>query len=79
MKSYIHARLGVEERRALERLKRTTGASDSDLVRRGLRLVLAEVEGGGSALDAAGSSVGKFSGGPADLSTNPHHLDEFGR
>jgi hypothetical protein len=78
MKCYIHARLSAEERRALERLKRATGDSESELVRRGLRLIQAEVEGG-TALDLAGPSAGKFSGGPRDLSTNPRHLDDFGR
>jgi hypothetical protein len=79
MKTFIHARLSREDRLALERLRRTTGQSESELVRRGLRLVQAEVEGGGSALDAAGPSVGRFTGGAADLATNPRHLDDFGR
>ncbi len=32
-----------------------------------------------SALDSAGDLVGCFNEGPADLSSNPHHLDDFGR
>ncbi len=32
-----------------------------------------------SALDSAGDLVGCFNEGPADLSSNPCHLDEFGR
>lgn len=32
-----------------------------------------------SALDRAGDLVGCFDGGPADLSSNPRHLDDFGR
>ena len=32
-----------------------------------------------SALDSAGDLVGCFNEGPADLSSNPRHLDEFGR
>ena len=78
MKAYIHARLSREDRLALERLKRATGRSESELVRAGLRLVQAEVEGR-SALDVAGPGVGRFTGGPADLATNPRHLDDFGR
>lgn len=31
-----------------------------------------------SALDQAGDLVGCFSGGPADLASNPGHLDGFG-
>lgn len=32
-----------------------------------------------SALEQAGDLVGCFAGGPADLSSNPSHLDDFGR
>lgn len=32
-----------------------------------------------SALDSVGNLVGCFNDGPADLSSNPHHLDDFGR
>lgn len=32
-----------------------------------------------SALEQAGDLVGCFSGGPCDLSSNPRHLDDFGR
>jgi hypothetical protein len=79
MKTYVHARVSGEDRRALERLKRATGQSESELVRRGLNLVQAQVQSSPSALDAAGRSAGRFSGGPPDLSTNPRHLDDLGR
>jgi hypothetical protein len=79
MKTYIHARLGADDRRILHELKRLTGRSESDLVRQGLRVVQAEVGGKRSALDLAGASAGKFSGGPRDLSTDRRHLDDFGR
>jgi len=79
MKSYIHARLGDEDRAVLEALKRTTGRSESELVRRGLQLVSKEIEGRPSALDRAGRSVGRFRRGAADLATNPRHLDGFGK
>jgi hypothetical protein len=71
--------LGVEERAALEKLKRETGRTESDLVRRGLQLVAQEERRRRSALDLAGSSVGRFKKGPRDLSTNPRHLDGFGK
>lgn len=32
-----------------------------------------------SAHDLAGDLVGCFKGGPGDLSTNPRHMDDFGR
>jgi hypothetical protein len=79
MKAYVHARLGAGERQALERLKRATGRSESDLLRHGLRLVQAEVERPGNALEAAGASVGRFRNGPPDLSTASLYLDDFGR
>jgi hypothetical protein len=79
MKTYIHARLGKEERAVLEELKRHTGCSESELVRRGLRLVLDEIGPKQSALSLAGASVGKFRKGPRDLATDPKHLEGFGR
>ena len=78
MKAYIHARLGHPERAMLEALKRSTGCSESELVRRGLKLVAAEERQRQSALALAGKSVGRFKNGPRDLSTNRKHLEGFG-
>ena len=78
MKVYIHARLSPEDRAILEDLKESTGYSESELVRRGLRLVRQDVGRTESALDRAAGSVGKFKRGPKDLSTNSRHLDTFG-
>ncbi len=78
MKAYIHARLDDEERAALEELKRKTGQTDSELVRRGLRLVEQEERRRQSALDLAGRTVGRFTKGPRDLSANRKHLAGFG-
>jgi hypothetical protein len=78
MKSYIHARLSEEDRAVLEELKKATGRSESELLRRGLRLVREELGKRRSALQLAGKSAGKFAGGPKDLSTNKKHLAEFG-
>jgi Ribbon-helix-helix protein, copG family len=78
MKAYIHARLDEEERAALDELKRLTGHSESELVRRGLRLVVAAESRRRSALDLAGRSVGRFKKAPKDLSTNRKHLEGFG-
>lgn len=79
MKTYIHARLDPKERAALEELKNKTGQSESAIVRRGLQLVAQEEQRRESALDRAGTSVGRFKSGPRDLSSNPKHLDGFGR
>lgn len=78
MKAYIHARLAAEDRAVLAALKRATGSSESELVRRGLRLVAAAERRHRSALDLAGASVGRFKNGPADLSANRKHLEGFG-
>ena len=78
VKTYIHARLGTEERALLEELKKSTGCSESELVRRGLRLILREVKPKKTALQLAGRSVGKFKKGSADLATNKKHFDGFG-
>jgi len=56
--------------------------SKSELVRRALETYLRQrksVTPFVSALDQAGDLVGCFSGGPADLSSNPDHLSLFGR
>jgi hypothetical protein len=78
VKTYIHARLGARERATLEKLKAATGRSESDLVRRGLELVVEEAGRGPSALDLAGRGVGRFKGGPRDLSRSRRHLEGFG-
>ena len=78
MKAYIHARLGPTDRALLAELKRSTGVSESEIVRRGLQLVTAEERRRRSALELAGSSVGRFKKAPRDLSTNKKHLEGFG-
>ena len=78
MKTYIHARLGQEDRIVLDRLKQSTGRTESEIVRRGLQLVAEEEGGRRSALDLAGRSVGRFKKGPKDLSTNKKHVEGFG-
>lgn len=78
MKQYVHARLSKEERTMLEELKKATGQTESELLRRGLRAIFKEHPRTYSALQLAGKSVGKFKGGPKDLSINKKHLEGFG-
>jgi hypothetical protein len=78
MKAYIHARLGEKDRVVLEELKHATGRTESEIVRRGLRLVAEEEGRRQSALELAGPSVGRFKKGPGDLSTNRKQLEGFG-
>jgi hypothetical protein len=77
-KAFVHARLTPADLKVLQELKRTTGASESQIVRDGLRLVHEQFRSRPSALTLAGDSVGKFGGAPRDLSTNEAHLDGFG-
>ncbi len=79
MKTYIHARLKKEDRAVLEALKKSTGCSESELVRKGLHLVLKELKPPQSALEAAGSSVGRFKNAPRDLARNKKHLEGYGK
>lgn len=78
MKAYIHARLGEEERAALDQLKQSTGQTESEIVRRGLQLVAAQERRRRSALQLAGKSAGRFKNGPRDLSASRKHLEGFG-
>jgi hypothetical protein len=79
VKTYVHTRLREEDRKLLELLKRATGSTESEILRRGLRLVAAEENRQPSALEIAGRSVGRFRKGPSDLSTNHRHLEGFGK
>ena len=79
MKTYVHARLGKDGRATLDALKKATGQTESELVRRGLALVSREAGHARAALDLAGSSVGRFRNGPTDLATNKTHLEGFGQ
>jgi hypothetical protein len=78
MKLYAHARLGQEDRAMLDALKRSTGRTESAILRRGLQLVAREEGHRNSALALAGRGVGRFKKGPRDLSTNKRHLEGFG-
>ena len=78
VKTYIHARLSNEDRAMLEDLKKSTGQTESDLVRRGLQLVSKELGRKPSARELAGRSVGRFRNGPRDLASNKKHLEGFG-
>jgi predicted transcriptional regulator len=72
----VHARLDPETRRTLDRLRRSTGLTDSELIRRALR-VFVERETRGSRRRIIG--LGEFESGVSDLATNPDHLAGFGR
>ena len=80
VKQYIHARLSSADQKALDKLKNRTGQSESELVRQGLQLMLKKELGEhASALDLVKPSIGKFASRYRDLSTNPRHMQGFGK
>jgi len=67
---------------ALAEASQRAQVSKSELVRRAVAAYLGQGQRGAkaaSALDLAGDLVGCFEGGPADLASNPRHLDGFGQ
>ncbi len=71
----VHARLDAKTERILRRLRRHTGLSDSELVRRGLEaLAVSQVKTSGARF----IGVGAFDSGVGDLATNEDHLRGFG-
>ena len=76
MAKLVQARLDDETDGILKELRRRTGLSDSELVRRGVRSL--------AALSPAPSpvrvvAIGRFSSGVRDLGSNKKHLEGFGR
>lgn len=68
--------------RHIARLSAEAHLSKSELVRRAITAYIHQKAASApavSALDRAGDLVGCFNDGPADLSSNPRHLDGFGR
>lgn len=72
----VQARLDDETQTLLERLRRQTGLGESELVRRGLRLLATDT---GVRRRRAVVGVGRFASGHPDLGSNKRHLDGFGR
>jgi len=75
MSKMVHARLDPDTDNLLRRLRRSTGLGDSELIRRGLR-VLETLQAGQGRPGIIG--LGAFSSGIADLGSNKRHLDGFG-
>jgi hypothetical protein len=71
----VHARLDSETDAVLRRLRRSTGLADSELIRRGLRVLatFSEESGRGRVI-----GLGAFASGISDLGSNKRHLDGFG-
>jgi hypothetical protein len=71
----VRVQLDAETRLTLDRLRRSTGLTDSELVRRALR-AFADREARGSRPRTFG--LGQFESGVSDLATNRSHLAGFG-
>lgn len=72
----IQARLDAVTEAALARLRRQTGLTDSQLVRKGLELVSQSV----TPVKARRiRGIGRFASGRSDLGSNKAHLSGFGR
>ncbi len=75
MAKMVHARLDDGSERTLARLRRATGLSDSELLRRGLR-AFDLMQGGRAGWRITG--LGAFASGMPDLGSNKRHLAGFG-
>ena len=75
MAKVVQARLDEETYQLLRRLRRRTGLTHSDLLRRGLSALAQQ---SGARRRPAIVGLGKFASGRADLGSNKAHLKGFG-
>ena len=78
MSDIIHARLDARTRQIMQRLRRTHGWSDSEIVRQGIR-ALGEVELPPQERRDRIVGLGRFASGLPDLGSNKDRLRDFGR
>jgi hypothetical protein len=78
MKATVQARLDEESQAALNQLTRQLGWSPSRVVREGLRLMVRH-HCAPKPRKRKIIGMGKFSGGPPDLSTNKKYMEDYGR
>ena len=76
MAKLVQARLDDETDGILKALRRRTGLSNSEIVRRGVRS-LAALSRPASVIRVVG--LGRFSSGVRNLGSNKKHLEEFGK
>jgi hypothetical protein len=77
----LSIRLSKAERTALRRAAKKDKISQGQLVRKALRAygVVPHENAAPSAYDLVKHLIGKQSGGPSDLSTNPKYMEGFGQ
>jgi len=76
MRNSVHARLDEESSKALRRLRQQTGWKDSEIIRRGIRLLAGVATPNGGRREIIG--LGKFASGISNLGSNKDHLKGFG-
>ena len=76
MAKIVHARIDRETEALLQKLRRRTGLSESEVLREGLKAFARErlVDGGTRIV-----GVAEFASGKKDLGSNKRHLAGFGR
>jgi hypothetical protein len=70
----LQARLDKRTQKLLERLRKKTGLSDSEITRRGIAALAKELDDEGPVL----IGMGEHDSGVADLATHPRHMKGFG-
>jgi metal-responsive CopG/Arc/MetJ family transcriptional regulator len=77
----INVRVDTLLKQQLEAEARDKGVSPSEIVRQALEQHMRQRTPRESAYDVAKRAgvIGVFKGGPSDLSTNPEHMEGFGR
>lgn len=76
MAKVVHARLDDEADHLLAKVRKQSGLSNSEIIRRGLRLLATQPLAGTSPRVIG---VGRFASGRRDLGSNKAHLSGLGR
>lgn len=76
MSSSIHARLDDDTKVMRDELKKAEGWTDSEIVRRGIKLLAAVTPTKGK---RKFTGAGKYDSGIPDLASNKDHLEGFGK
>jgi hypothetical protein len=76
MSRLVQARLDRRTGQMLSRLRRVTGANDSEIVRRGIAALNATIP---QPPARRVRGLGQFASGRSDLGSNKKHLEGFGR
>lgn len=77
----LSVRIPPELQDSLDSLSQTTGKSEAEVVREALQEYCVKHAKAPTAYDVAKEAgvIGCVRGGPKDRSTNPRHMDRFGR